>query len=53
LTGAANFLPALFSVLLLAFAMAFLVAMQERPLKGPPSAAAEAPAAPATPIPAE
>jgi hypothetical protein len=34
-------------------AMSFLVAMHERPLKGPPSAAAEAPTAPAAPIPAE
>jgi EmrB/QacA subfamily drug resistance transporter len=39
--------------LVLAFGMAFLIAMEERPLKGPPSAAAEAPTAPATPIPAE
>jgi EmrB/QacA subfamily drug resistance transporter len=39
--------------LVLTFAMAFLVAMEQRPLKGPPSAAAEAPTAPATPIPAE
>jgi hypothetical protein len=32
--------------------MAFLIAMEERPLRGPgPSAAAEAPTAPATPIP--
>jgi MFS family permease len=35
----------------LAFGMAFLIAMEERPLKGPPSPAAEAPTAPATPIP--
>jgi EmrB/QacA subfamily drug resistance transporter len=39
--------------LVLAFGMAFLIAMEERPLKGPPTAAAEAPTAPATPIPAE
>ncbi len=37
--------------LTLAFGMAFLIGMEERPLKGPPSAAAEAPTAPATPIP--
>jgi EmrB/QacA subfamily drug resistance transporter len=37
----------------LAFGMAFLIAMEERVLKGPPTAAAEAPQAPATPIPAE
>jgi hypothetical protein len=38
--------------LVLAFAMAFMVAMEERPLKGPPtpSAAATAPQAAATPI---
>ena len=41
------------SGLVLAFGMAFMIAMEERPLKGPPSAAAEAPAAPATQIPAE
>jgi len=39
--------------LVLAFGMAFIIAMEERVLKGPPSPAAEAPAAPATPIPAE
>jgi len=39
--------------LVLAFGMAFVIAMEERVLKGPPSPAAEAPAAPATPIPAE
>jgi MFS family permease len=39
--------------LVLAFGMAFLIAMEERPLKGPPTQAAEAPTAPATPIPAE
>jgi EmrB/QacA subfamily drug resistance transporter len=39
--------------LVLGLAMALLIAMEERPLKGPPSAAAEAPTAPATPIPAE
>lgn len=37
--------------LVLAFGMAFLIGMEERPLKGPPSEAAEAPTAPATPIP--
>jgi hypothetical protein len=38
--------------LVLAFAMAFMVAMEERPLKGPPTAtAATTPQAPATPIP--
>lgn len=37
--------------LVLAFGMAFLIAMEERPLKGPPAPGAEAPAAPATPIP--
>jgi EmrB/QacA subfamily drug resistance transporter len=39
--------------LVLAFGMAFLIAMEERPLKGPPTSAAQAPQAPATPIPAE
>jgi EmrB/QacA subfamily drug resistance transporter len=40
--------------LVLAFGMAFLIAMEERPLRGPtPSPAAEAPTAPGTPIPAE
>ena len=39
--------------LVLTFGMAFLIAMEERVLRGPPSAAAEAPSAPATPIPAE
>ncbi len=40
--------------LVLAFGMAFLIGMEETPLRGPgPSAAAEAPTAPATPIPAE
>jgi len=39
--------------LVLAFALAFMVAMEERPLKGPPTAgAATTPQAPATPIPA-
>ncbi|MFN3659406.1 MAG: MDR family MFS transporter [Pseudolabrys sp.] len=38
--------------LVLAFGMAFLIGMEEQPLKGPPSPAAEAPTAPATPIPA-
>ena len=40
--------------LVLAFGLVFLIAMEERALKGPaPSAAAEAPTGPATPIPAE
>jgi EmrB/QacA subfamily drug resistance transporter len=41
--------------LVLAFGMSFLIAMEERPLKGPttPSAGATAPTAPATPIPSE
>jgi EmrB/QacA subfamily drug resistance transporter len=39
--------------LVLAFGMAFLIAMEQKPLKGPPTPAAEAPTAPATPIPAE
>jgi EmrB/QacA subfamily drug resistance transporter len=40
--------------LVLGFGMAFLIAMEEKPLRGPgPSASAEAPTAPATPIPAE
>lgn len=41
--------------LVLAFGMAFLIAMEERPLKGPtpPSGGATAPTAPATPIPSE
>ena len=40
--------------LMLGFGMAFLIAMAEQPLRGPaPSPAAEAPTAPATPIPAE
>jgi len=41
--------------LVLSFGMAFLIAMEERPLRGPsaPSQAATAPTAPATPIPAE
>ncbi|HEX3948231.1 MAG TPA: MDR family MFS transporter [Steroidobacteraceae bacterium] len=39
--------------LVLAFGMAFLISMEERPLKGPPTASAEAPTAPGTPIPAE
>ena len=38
--------------LVLAFGMAFVIAMEERTLKGPVSPAAEAPTAPATPIPA-
>jgi MFS family permease len=36
----------------LGFGMAFLIAMEERPLSGPPAPAAEAPSAPAMPIPA-
>ena len=40
--------------LVLAFALTFLIGMEERPLRGPgPSASAEAPTAPATPIPSE
>jgi EmrB/QacA subfamily drug resistance transporter len=41
--------------LVLSFGMAFLISMEERPLKGPatPSQGATAPTAPATPIPAE
>jgi len=41
--------------LVLSFGMAFLIAMEERPLKGPSVSpqAASAPTAPATPIPAE
>ncbi|HEY4982596.1 MAG TPA: MDR family MFS transporter [Pseudolabrys sp.] len=41
--------------LVLTFGMAFLISMEQRPLKGPstPSAGATAPTAPATPIPAE
>jgi len=41
--------------LVLSFGMSFLIAMEERPLKGPsaPSQAVSAPTAPATPIPAE
>jgi EmrB/QacA subfamily drug resistance transporter len=41
--------------LVLSFGMAFLIAMEQRPLRGPsvPSQAASAPTAPATPIPAE
>ena len=41
--------------LVLSFGMAFLISMEERPLKGPsaPSQSATAPTAPATPIPAE
>jgi EmrB/QacA subfamily drug resistance transporter len=38
--------------LVLAFGMAFLISMEERPLRGPPSQGAEAPSGPATPIPA-
>jgi hypothetical protein len=37
--------------LVLAFGMAFLIALEERPLKGPPTPSAEQPTAPATPIP--
>jgi MFS family permease len=42
-------------VLILSFGMAFLISMEERPLKGPtaPSQAVTTPTAPATPIPAE
>jgi EmrB/QacA subfamily drug resistance transporter len=41
--------------LVLAFGLAFLISMEERPLKGPiaPSQGATAPSGPATPIPAE
>jgi hypothetical protein len=41
--------------LVLAFGMAFLIAMEQRPLKGPtpPSGGATAPSGPATQIPAE
>jgi MFS family permease len=39
--------------LVLAFSMAFMIAMEERALKGPATPAANAPTAPATPIPAE
>jgi EmrB/QacA subfamily drug resistance transporter len=39
--------------LVLAFGMAFLIAMEERPLRGPPTASAEAPTAPGTAIPDE
>jgi sugar phosphate permease len=39
--------------LVVAFGMAFLISMEERALKGPASAVAEAPQAPATPIAAE
>jgi EmrB/QacA subfamily drug resistance transporter len=39
--------------LVLAFGLAFLIGMEERPLKGPPVAGATAPTAPATAIPAE
>jgi hypothetical protein len=38
--------------LVLAFALAFIVAMEERPLRGPPTPPAAAPQAPGTPIPA-
>jgi hypothetical protein len=37
--------------LVLAFALAFIIGMEERPLKGPPPARATTPQAPATPIP--
>ena len=37
----------------LTFSFAFLIAMEERPLRGPPSPAAGAPTAPATPIPSD
>jgi len=39
--------------LVLSFGMAFLISMEQRPLKGPSTPAAGAPTAPATPIPAE
>jgi MFS family permease len=39
--------------LVLAFGMAFMISMEERPLRGPATPSAEAPTAPATPIPAE
>jgi MFS family permease len=39
--------------LVLTFGMAFLISLEERPLRGPPSQGAEAPSGPATPIPAE
>src|SRR5450631_3168198 len=39
--------------LVLAFGMAFLIAMEERVLKGPSTPAATAPSGPATPIPAQ
>ena len=39
--------------LVIAFGMAFLIAMEEHVLKGPGTSAAAAPTAPATPIPAE
>jgi hypothetical protein len=39
--------------LVLAFGMAFLIAMEEKPLKGPSPPSGGAPTAPATPIPEE
>jgi EmrB/QacA subfamily drug resistance transporter len=39
--------------LVVAFGMAFIISMEERALKGPATPAAEAPQAPATPIPSE
>ncbi|HEY0223950.1 MAG TPA: MDR family MFS transporter [Pseudolabrys sp.] len=39
--------------LVLTFGMAFLISMEQRPLRGPPTQAAEAPSGPATPIPGE
>jgi EmrB/QacA subfamily drug resistance transporter len=39
--------------LVLTFGMAFLISMEQRPLRGPPSQGAEAPSGPATPIPGE
>ncbi len=39
--------------LVLAFGMAFLISLEERPLKGPATPSAGAPSGPATPIPAE
>jgi EmrB/QacA subfamily drug resistance transporter len=40
------------AALVLAFAMAFIIAMEQKPLKGPSTPTATAPQAPATPIPA-
>ena len=41
------------TALVLSFGMAFLISMEERPLKGPSTQSQAAPTAPATPIPAE